>query len=65
VVIALPVKAQSEPPVGVWSTPLNVIDAPEDTVNPDPVTVYVAPTGPWVGLAIIAGVVTLNVPVAV
>jgi len=37
--MAVPVKVQSEPPVGVWSTALNEAVAPEDTLNPEPVTV--------------------------
>jgi hypothetical protein len=36
-----------------------------DTVNPVPDTVTVAPTGPWIGLTMIVGVVTVKVPVAV
>jgi hypothetical protein len=43
---------------------LNETVAPEVTLNPDPVTVYVAPTGPWLGLSAIAGTVTVNVPVS-
>jgi len=35
-----------------------------ETENPVPVTVTVAPTGPFVGATVIFGVVTLNVPVA-
>jgi hypothetical protein len=39
--------------------------APEETLNPAPFTWYVPPTGPWRGLRVIVGVVTVNVPVAV
>jgi hypothetical protein len=39
---------------------LNATVADDDTVNPLPVTVYVAPTGPWLGDTVIAGVVTVN-----
>ncbi len=36
-----------------------------DTEKPVPATVTVAPTGPCVGVTVIAGVVTVNVPLAV
>jgi hypothetical protein len=36
-----------------------------DTEKPVPATVTVAPTGPWLGLTVIAGTVTVNVPLAV
>ena len=36
-----------------------------DTENPAPETVTVAPTGPCPGATVIAGAVTVNVPVAV
>jgi hypothetical protein len=36
-----------------------------DTEKPVPATVTVAPTGPCVGVTVIAGVVTVNVPPAV
>jgi hypothetical protein len=36
-----------------------------DTENPVPATVTVAPIGPCAGVTVIAGVVTVNVPVAV
>jgi hypothetical protein len=35
------------------------------TEKPVPATVTVAPNGPWAGLTVMAGVVTVNVPVAV
>lgn len=38
---------------------------PLDTENPVPETVTVAPMGPWPGVTVIAGVVTVNEPVAV
>jgi hypothetical protein len=36
-----------------------------DTEKPVPATVTAAPRGPWVGLTVIAGVVTVNAPIAV
>jgi hypothetical protein len=38
-VIALAVEVQSEPPVGVWATELNQTVTPDETLNPEPVTV--------------------------
>jgi hypothetical protein len=64
VVIVVPLAVPAVHPVGVWRTPLNATVADDDTVNPLPVTVYVAPTGPWVGESVIAGAVTVNVPLA-
>jgi len=61
VVIVVPAWLQSDPPVGVWSTELNETVAPDDTLNPDPVTVYVAPMGPCAGFTEIVGVVTRKV----
>jgi hypothetical protein len=50
----------------VIETESNTSDARAvDTENPVPETVTVAPMGPWVGLTTIAGVVTVNAPVAV
>ncbi len=46
VVIAVPTYVPSEHPLGVWNTPLKETAAPDETLNPEPVTVYVAPTGP-------------------
>jgi hypothetical protein len=47
-------------------TPSNSSDASgELTENPDPETVTVAPSGPWPGLTEMAGVVTVNVVLAV
>jgi hypothetical protein len=47
-------------------TPSNTSDVSvTDTENPVPDTVTVAPTGPWVGDTVTAGVVTVNVPLAV
>ncbi|MGA8091150.1 MAG: hypothetical protein WB984_01445 [Thermoplasmata archaeon] len=40
-------------------------DNAADTENPVPATVTVAPIGPCPGVTVIAGVVTVNVPVAV
>jgi hypothetical protein len=65
VVIVVPLAVPTVHPVGICSPPLNATVAGEDTVNPLPVTVYVAPTGPWPGESVIAGVVTVNVPLAV
>jgi len=65
VVIAVPTKLQSDPPVGVSGVPPKETVAPDNTLNPDPVTVYVAPIGPCPGVTVIAGVVTVNVPLAV
>jgi hypothetical protein len=39
VVINFPEWEQSDPPVGVWITELKNTHAPEDKLNPDPVTV--------------------------
>ncbi len=64
VVIAVPTKLQSDPPVGVSGVPPKETVAPDNTLNPDPVTVYVAPIGPWPGATVIVGVVTVNTPVA-
>ena len=42
-------------------TPSNTNDASTvETENPVPETVTVAPTGPWPGVTVIAGVVTVN-----
>jgi hypothetical protein len=59
--------AVNEPDVQVVIvTPSNTSDvSATDTENPVPDTVTVAPTGPWVGDTVIAGVVTVNVPLAV
>jgi hypothetical protein len=35
-----------------------------ETENPVPATITVAPSGPWLGVTVIAGTVTVNVPVA-
>jgi hypothetical protein len=59
-VITVPVNVQSDPPVGATRTELNATVTPETTLNPDPVSVYVAPTRPWVGFTLIVGVVTEN-----
>ncbi len=56
VVIVVPTALQSEPPVGVCHSELNERVASDDGVNPDPVTVYDAPIGPWVGLTVMVGV---------
>jgi hypothetical protein len=60
VVIVVPLAVPAVHPVGVWRTPLNPTVADDDTVNPLPVTVYVAPTGPWAGDTVIPGTVTVN-----
>lgn len=48
--------------VGSKSTPLNASVAPEFTVNPVPTVVNELPTGPCVGVTVMAGVVTVNDP---
>jgi hypothetical protein len=60
VVIAVPVKIHGPPdtPIGVWSAPPKMTSAPDDTLNPVPVTVYVAPTEPCEGFTVIAGLNT-------
>ncbi len=60
VVITPPETVPSEHATGVWRTELNTTFATDNTLNPDPVTVYVAPTGPCVGLTAIVGVVIVN-----
>ena len=64
VVIVVPLNDPTVHPVGPWRTPLNVTVTDDDTVNPLPVTVYVAPTGPWFGDTVMAGVVIVNGAVA-
>ncbi|MGP8108691.1 MAG: hypothetical protein ACLQL8_06310 [Thermoplasmata archaeon] len=64
VVMIAPANVPSEHPPGDWRTELNKTVACEDTLNPDPVTTYVAPTGPWAGLTTTVGVVTRNAAVA-
>jgi hypothetical protein len=66
VVITVPESVPSEHALGVWRTELNTTFATDITLNPDPVTVYVAPTGPCAGLTVIVGVVIVNgaVPVS-
>ncbi|MGA7649515.1 MAG: hypothetical protein ACLPP2_02655 [Thermoplasmata archaeon] len=65
VVMTVPANVPYEHPTGVWRTELNKTEASDRTLNPDPVTVYGAPTGPCVGLTAIVGPVTRNAPVAV
>jgi hypothetical protein len=65
VVIAVPTKLQSDPPVGVSAVPPKETVAPDCTLNPEPVTVYEFPTRPWAGLTEIVGIVTVNVCAAV
>jgi len=64
VVIIVPENVPSEHATGVWRTELSRTIAFDDTLNPDPATMYVAPTGPCVGLTVIAGIVTGNDAVA-
>ena len=61
------VLAVNEPAVQLTIVfPSNTNDASAvDTENPVPDTVTVAPTGPWLGVTVILGIVTVNVPVAV
>ncbi|MGC2289149.1 MAG: hypothetical protein WA688_04755 [Thermoplasmata archaeon] len=63
VVIVVPLKVPSEQPVGGMSPPLKETVAPDDRLYPEPVTVYVAPTGPCPGVTVIAGAVTVTVKV--
>jgi len=60
VVMIPPENVPSEHALGVWRTELNRTIAADDTLNPDPVTVYAAPTGPCVGVIVIVGVVIVN-----
>jgi hypothetical protein len=58
----------NEPPPGqvVMVTPSKTSDASaDDTENPVPDTVTVAPNGPWSGITVIEGVVMVNSAVAV
>jgi len=56
----------SEPDVQlVIVFPSNTSPTVLSTENPVPATVTVAPTGPWLGVTVILGVVTVNIPVAV
>ncbi|HEY1198172.1 MAG TPA: hypothetical protein VGG32_05550 [Thermoplasmata archaeon] len=66
VVITAPESVPSEHAPGVWRTELNTTFTTDISLNPDPVTVYVAPTGPCAGLTVIAGDVIVNgaVPVS-
>ena len=48
----------------VTVTPSNTSPTVLETEKPVPDTVTVAPTGPWAGVTAIAGVVTVNAPVA-
>ncbi|MGA3022187.1 MAG: hypothetical protein ABSE66_05200 [Thermoplasmata archaeon] len=64
VVIIVPENVPSEHATGVWRTELSRTIAFDDTLNPDPVTMYVAPTGPCVGTSVTIGAVTVNVAVA-
>lgn len=41
-------------------TPSKTSPTAFDTEKPDPATVTVAPIGPWVGVTLILGVVTVN-----
>jgi hypothetical protein len=65
VVIVVSENAPSVHTIGIWRDESKVIVAPDETLNPDPVTVNVAPAGPWLGVTRIVGVVTVNVPPAV
>jgi hypothetical protein len=50
---------------GYWKAPAKETVAPGEALNPEPPTVYVAPTGPWLGLSAIVGIFTVNTWVAV
>jgi hypothetical protein len=67
VVMVEPLKEPSEHALGVWTpTPMfHETCAPDEALNPDPPTVYVAPAGPWSGVRVNVGVVTRNDTVAV
>jgi hypothetical protein len=65
VVMVVPVNVPLEQVVGVWRTPLNDTIAPDDTLNPVPVTVNDPLGAPWFGVNVIVGAVTLNDLVAV
>ncbi len=60
VVTTGPTNVPSEHETGVWRAELNKMFATDDTLKPVPVTVYVAPTGPWAGAIVIVGVVIVN-----
>jgi hypothetical protein len=65
VVIVVPLAVPAVHPAALCNTPLKATVTDDDAVNPLPVTVYVAPTGPWFGDTVIVGVVTVNVPLPV
>jgi hypothetical protein len=52
------------PQLPMLALPLIVVVTTTPGVNPVPVTVTVAPLGPWVGLSVMLAVVTTNVAVA-
>ncbi len=60
VVTSGPTNVPIEHETGVWRAELNKMLATDDTLKPVPVTVYVAPTGPCVGVIVIVGVVIVN-----
>lgn len=65
VVIVEPLAIPTEQPVAVSTIPLKATVASSLTVKPAPSTTKEAPTGPWAGETVIAGVVTVKVAVAV
>jgi len=64
VVIVSPRNEPSEQLLGPMDAPLNVIVAPESSLNPEPWMLNVAPAGPWAGFSEMPGVVTWNDPEA-
>jgi hypothetical protein len=64
VVMVVPTNVPSEHEEGVWRTESNRTIATDETLNPDPVTVYGAPVGPCAGFTTTAGVVIRNEAVA-
>ena len=62
VVIVPPDSVPSVHFIGTTSTEFKVTVAPDDQSNPEPVTVKVAPVGPWVGPIEITGAVTTTCP---
>ena len=64
VVMVVPLNVPTVHPVGLCNTPLKATVTDDDTENPLPVTVYVAPTVAWLGDTVIVGVVIVNNAVA-
>lgn len=60
VVIAVRMNVPSVHTVGTWSAELNDTVAPEEGVNPEPVRVKFAPSGPWAELVAMTRVLTVT-----